>query len=73
MVDGGLCVLVAGAPMRVIRTIDTKSRVSISHWGMFEVALPRIIVSAAMAKDIEKFRSEWNKPDGFIKIRHVDE
>jgi hypothetical protein len=40
---------------------------SISHWGMFEVA-PRIFVLPAGFKLSEHDMAEWNRPDGMISL-----
>lgn len=48
--------LVVGAPM-----------ISISHWGMFEVA-PRVWVIPAGFRLSEHDMARWNRPDGWIEL-----
>lgn len=59
--------------MPVLPDVSCRDEVmmSISHWGMFEVARPRLVVSMEMAAAIEKYRDEWKKPDGFIPLERV--
>lgn len=43
---------------------------SISHWGMFEVA-PRVFVVPEGFKFSDHDISEWNRPDGIIRIERI--
>lgn len=44
--------------------------VSISHWGMFEVA-PRVFVVPAGFKLSEQDRAEWTRADGIIRLERA--
>lgn len=45
--------------------------ISVSHWGLFNLEPRILIVSKEMGEALEKHRTEWLRPDGFIELRRA--